>query len=729
MKTGRTGKTGFRTLLTGMLLLLLAGVLSVPGRAQSVLLDPERPGASAWESPGEGGPSAAQDGSGPGARGQLAVTRAEYNFGFTALNLPGFPGPVELIASVHHPTDLSQGPYPLLLFLHGMHATATDGREDFVQWPPSAGRAAIASFRGYDYLASHLASYGFIVVSVSANGINAVNNRVPDVGMLARAQLLQTHLELWRIYNTQGGNPFGTRFVGKVDLTRVGTMGHSRGGEGVARHYLYNLQQTNRYGIRAILPLAPTNFTRFRPNGVALGVLLPYCDGDADDLQGVLFFDDTRYNLNGDPAPRHTFLVMGANHNFFNTVWSPSSGLPSSVDDWFNSEPRRAGDPAFGTGPGTQKLSETQQRAVGLAYMTAFFVTYVGGNSRFQALMRGEAGVPASAGNARVYTSYHPEDDTRVRRDVNRLLTASHLSRNHLGAGVGGRGLSPYGLAGGEPPQPRHVLNWPKPDEATPVEPHTTVSVLSPNQRGLSQLVTGWSSSQATWQNDLTTAVSNISRHGYVQFRAGVIFADRRNPAGSGQDFMVTLVDRAGNEASTRAAFWSPALFYPPGRSDVVPKLFLNTVRVPLRAFPGVQLTQVRSVRLDFNQNSSGAVLLTDLAFTGSGPPLVGQLQGPRSVTFPRTRRGRSVVRRITLGNGSGNEQLSLRVLRPRAPFGLLLNGTPVQSSILARLDPGSRLNVDVTFTPTRRGRSRANLTVLSSAVPRASIALAGRGR
>ena len=55
-----------------------------------------------------------------------------------------------------------------------------------------------------------------------------------------------------------------------------------------------------------------------------LAVLLPYCDGDVADLQGVHFYDDARYNVPGDSAFKHTILVMGANHNFYNTIWTPT---------------------------------------------------------------------------------------------------------------------------------------------------------------------------------------------------------------------------------------------------------------------------------------------------------------------------------------------------------------------------------------------------------------------
>jgi hypothetical protein len=152
------------------------------------------------------------------------------------------------------------------------------------------GLIPIPSYRGYDYIAQILASHGYIVVSISANGISALDNLVPDSGMLARAQLIQHHLDRWKLFNATGGAPFGTRFVGKVDLNNVGMMGHSRGGEGVVRHFIFNKDQGSPYGIRAVFPLAPTDLNRPVINNVPLAVLLPYCDGDVEALDGVHFY-------------------------------------------------------------------------------------------------------------------------------------------------------------------------------------------------------------------------------------------------------------------------------------------------------------------------------------------------------------------------------------------------------------------------------------------------------
>ncbi|MGH9883688.1 MAG: hypothetical protein ACRD6N_19870, partial [Pyrinomonadaceae bacterium] len=449
----------------------------------------------------------------PGVPGSLAVTREEYNFGDTAFTPTNFPGPVELLASVHSPTGLAGGPFPLIVFLHGRHATCFTGGTAFLQWPCTiAGSQPIPSYKGYDYVADVLASHGYIVVSISANGVNAVDNRVRDLGALARAELIQKHLDILNTFNTTGGAPFGTKFVGKIDMTRIGTMGHSRGGEGVVRHFVFNNSLGAPYGIKAVFPLAPVDFNRPVVNRAALSVLLPYCDGDVNDLQGVHFYDDARYNVPGDLAPKHYILVMGANHNFYNTIWSPSSPFPGAADDWLAFTPGGHSDGQCGVVPGNQRLSESQQRGTGLAYMTAFFRAYVGGESQFIPILTGDAPAPPSASTNNLFVSYHAPDNSDLRLDVNRLLSAANLTTNFLGGAATQTGLTPYELCGGEAPQPAKCL----PDEPNARQPHTTPSARSP-LRGLSQLKTGWNNFDGVYKNELPGGSGHVSGFQAVQ--------------------------------------------------------------------------------------------------------------------------------------------------------------------------------------------------------------------
>jgi hypothetical protein len=551
----------------------------------------------------------------PGTPGSLTVTREEYNFGDTAFQPTDFPGPVELRASIHYPANLPGGPYPVIVFLHGRHATCFKGASQLLQWPCTfIGSQPIPSFQGYDYVAEVLASHGYVVVSISANGVNARDNSVFDLGALARAELIQKHLDILNGFNTTGGAPFGTKFVGKFNLSQIGTMGHSRGGEGVVRHYVLNNDLGAPYGIKAVFPLAPVDFNRFVVNNAALNVLLPYCDGDVADLQGVHFYDDARYNVPGDLAPKHYVLVMGANHNFYNTIWSPgSSSFPGATNDWLAFVPGGHSDSQCGSVPGNRRLTEAQQRGTGLAYMSAFFRAYVGGENQFIPILTGDAPPPPSATTNDLFVSYHAPDTPALRLDVNRLLDNTNLTLNNLGGAVTQLGLTPYDLCGGEAPQPATCL----PGQSNARQPHTTPSARSP-LRGLSQLRTGWNNFTGNYRNDLPAGLGNVSGYQAVQFRVSVNFADARNLADLAQDFRVRLTDASGASTSVRVSDASGALFFPPGEVGPVPKVVLNTVRIPLSAFGGVNLNNVRSVEFTFNERLQGAVLITDLAFASA---------------------------------------------------------------------------------------------------------------
>jgi hypothetical protein len=564
----------------------------------------------------------------PGTPGPLAVTYQEYSFGDTAFQptdfaaLPGSPR-VELTASVQAPTDLSKGPYPLIILLHGRHSTTYDPTTGSAtnEWPPQSGRLPIPSYRGYDYLGSILASHGYIVVSISANGISAHDNDFYngfDGGIRARAELIQRHLDLWRDFNRDGitpfGAPFGTRFVGKVDLQNIGLMGHSRGGEGVVRSYLYNQSLGSPYGIKAVFALAPSDFNRFVLHDVPLAVLLPYNDGDLSDLEGVHFFDDALQSTTGDVAPEHLFVVMGANHDFYNTVWTPGvfpyPGAPQSFggtwDDGFPGPPTR--------------LTPAQEDGTAVATVSAFFRTYLGHEDQFRAFLRGDAAPPPSAQVTanQLVVSYEATADPLLRRDINSMLTLGNMTTDTLGGDVITSGLQSYTIYGGVDPEQRFLL----PGEPGYRYPHTVYSPLALDRRGLSQLVLSYGTTQpAYYENDLPPGTGDASDYYALDFRASVIFSSPLNPPGTPQDFTVTLADGEGNTASTQVGIWSGSPFYPPGGPTPsgaldLPKQLLNDVRIPLAAFAGIDLADVRSVRFSFDQRSQGALLFSDLAFS-----------------------------------------------------------------------------------------------------------------
>ncbi len=550
----------------------------------------------------------------PGTTGPYAVTREEYDYGTLAFQPSNFPSAVELKASIHHPTDMTNGPFPVIVFLHGRHVTCySKSGATALRWPCRSTETVIPSYQGYDYVAQILASNGYVVVSISANGINAYDNNVNDLGAQARAELVQRHLDQLKTFNTTGASPFGTKFVGKLDLTRVGTMGHSRGGEGVVQHYVYNASLGSPYNVKAVFPLAPVDFNRPVVNNAALGVVLPYCDGDVSDNQGVHYYDDARYNVAGDAGAKHTIQVMGANHNYYNTIWTPGMFTAGTSDDWTSGVSGGSADPQCGTGTGNHRLTSAQERGTAIAYLSAFMRVYVGGETQFTPILTGAAPPPASAQTTDLHVSYHAPDSATKRRDLNRTLDAASLTTDQLGGASTQSGLTPHDLCGGNSPEPQHCLSS---TQSTNRQPHTTPSARS-SLRGLSQLRTGWSGGGATYTNNIPVGSGDVSGFQALQFRVSVNFDDTRN-AKAAQNFSVVITDGTGAQSSVRVGDVSSVLFYPPGTTGPVPKVLLNTARIPLTSFTGVNLTDIRSVQFRFDQTASGALLITDLAFTNA---------------------------------------------------------------------------------------------------------------
>ncbi len=535
----------------------------------------------------------------PGDPGPDPVTATEYNDGDTAFTPPALGHAVEVRASVHYPTGLPDGPYPLIVLLHGRHSTCHTGGSAGGGWPCSGGSSTIPSFQGYDYLATNLASWGYVVISISANGINAFDSGTSDGGALARAQLIQKHLDKWKTFTTTGGSPFGTTFVGKVDLQNIGEMGHSRGGEGVVESYLLNKSLGSPYGINAVLPLAPVDFNRHVDNNVPLSVILPYCDGDVSDNQGIHFYDDSLYNVANDNSPKNYLEVMGANHNYFNTIWTPGGFEAGAFDDWGGGS-----DPICGSQSGSERLTAQEQRDVGLAYMAGFFRLYIGGETAMKPYFDGTEIQPASVSFADLHDAYHAPANQR--RSVANFMTAADLTKNLLGGAVTKKGLTPFDLCGGNPPEPSTCAS-----AGGAQMPHTVGSAFS-SKRGLSQLRFAWSTKKSSMTNAIPSGSRDVSGFEAVSFR----ISQNINALQDERNMSVVLQDASGATSSVAEKKWSDALFRPLGTTGgLTPKLILNTVRIPLSAFSGVDLTQISQVTLKFNKSKPGSVLMTDLAF------------------------------------------------------------------------------------------------------------------
>jgi len=239
----------------------------------------------------------------------IAKSRSKY-WGFDFKKLP-------INGRVWYPKG--DGPFPLVLIVHGNH-----DMKDF-------------SDPGYAYLGEHLASRGFILVSVDENFING-NLRGENDG---RGWLLLEHLRRWRVWNDSLGSPV----YHKVDMGNIALMGHSRGGEAVAVAAAFNrlshypddatIKFDYNFDIKSLVAIAPID-GQYQPAGkptpvenVNYLVFHGSHDGDVSSFSGLRQYQRIKFT-DGRPWFKSAVYVYRANHGQWNTVWGNKDNGPRS---------------------------------------------------------------------------------------------------------------------------------------------------------------------------------------------------------------------------------------------------------------------------------------------------------------------------------------------------------------------------------------------------------------
>ncbi len=148
-------------------------------------------------------------------------------------------------------------------------------------------------------------------------------------------------------------------------------------------------------------------------------------------------------------------------------------------------------------------------------------------------------------------------------------------------------------------------------------DPHSADDL---GRSGLTQLALGWSAAHGRVQFAVAAGRGDVHRYSALVFRAGVDWSKSANVVGRLQDMRVAITDAAGHSTAVAVSRHSRALRYPPGSVTpdgfpLVPKLLLNTVRLPLSAFAGVDLRHVVRVLFLFDRPKTGAIDVANIAF------------------------------------------------------------------------------------------------------------------
>jgi len=608
------------------------------------------------------------------APGPWRTAQSDYDLGRADLSVLGADGrphrlPTRLVGEITVPVGAT-GRLPLVVILHGAHQSCAEGPDGMgsSDYPCPPGWESVASYTGYRYLARLLASHGVIVASVDGRPVapfDHTDRRFPDGAaaddpswMDLRARIVDAQAR--RLVRAGAGETgpavdFGVALAGRVDPTRVGLVGHSRGGEGVVWAEL--LAGPRPYTVRTVVAIAPTDFSRrvVAPT-VPFSVLLPTCDGDVSDLQGAAYYDDARNTVR--TAPLLQVAIHGANHDFFNTAWpdefGPANGGPGTFappaasgpdgpvpgdassmapvpmpatppDPTGSAEPgasqspsaspgsSASPEPSPSTGPaaptwdeycmpgaiGDTRLTRAHQEMVGATIVSDLVLGTLLGEPVLLARMGVGAAPPTSL--ADVPLTVRTQMPTADRLDVAPL------------AG------SPYSLAetarGGRiTPARLDYFTLCDPVQAVPYDMTTTSCPPAGFvQAGVApDLRVGWRSRAARLR--LAPSPRPVDVHALAAFSVSVAVTPARADPDLNDDiaprpFTVVLVDAAGHRASVVVAATDPAVRPWPTLT------VLGTIRIPFTRFRGVDLRRIAAVELAFDRTSRGALIVSDVAF------------------------------------------------------------------------------------------------------------------
>lgn len=242
---------------------------------------------------------------------------ARYDLGVREVPQPDLQGkfaqmPVRLWGAVAAPS--TSGPHPVVLVAHGAHGDGCPG--EFGDWP--CFDIERRNDLGLEYLVDALAQAGFVAIAPDVNSAYTGGwGEIPD--QESKRFRAVADATLAAVAAAGNGEPvdLGVPLAGRVDLTRVGVLGHSRGGLNVLRWASGNAT------VKSAFLLAPAYDRAVRPLNVPTTLVLGTCDGDTG-LDGAGYLRSSRLQ-----SPAWKLTVGGANHNFYNRTLRDDDAAPT----------------------------------------------------------------------------------------------------------------------------------------------------------------------------------------------------------------------------------------------------------------------------------------------------------------------------------------------------------------------------------------------------------------
>lgn len=485
----------------------------------------------------------------PSPNGQTVnfIARVYYpSYDATALADPNNPN--------FHNIQVADGVHPLVVFGHGQY-----------------GLGAPTNYLGMTHLMNHLASWGYICVSVN---LDVVQGQWPSFqqGIPQRGELLLAAVDRMLQLN----NDPSSLFHNKIDPTQIALIGHSRGGGGAISAVNRNLAQGSPRAIKAVATISPVDFNT-QPVQAAVPHLSLYgsWDGDLSDGEGPHIWDGGVRT-----APKELVEVYGANHFHFTDAIT------------------YAGE--------TVEITREDHQEIAQGFINAWFDVYVRGNNRYD--------WPLYLAGAK-----------DVRPGVNKYLQilSNDFRTVDDGSPLGTEGTNNLGGS-------NTFATLPLFDDRmlTSVSDHfynQSEGLVVHWDAGTDELV-------LTFGNQNVTGYTYLSFRAAQRPRNQTNPAapeNTLNDVNTFKDFRVQIKDASNTTAVVAVRDYLGGLQYPDSSGSLPPgdvfqyKAIMRSFRIPLTDFAGVNLHNIKEIRFRFDRpnapgfkNTSGAIAIDDIEFS-----------------------------------------------------------------------------------------------------------------
>ena len=449
---------------------------------------------------------------------------------------------------------------PVVMILHGSHPMekAADNRYDL----------------GFSYLLKSLASQGNVALSLNVNLQYSLLDGEP-IGQERLITIFEETLAALKLANDGKYNGFGADLTGKLDLSNLVLIGHSRGGGGT--FYVADaLEKDQDVKVTGLVAIAPTDIflEDLKSTDIPTAFIIAELDGDVVSLDGFTYFDVLASKPNRSNDVQLVYLY-GANHNAFN-----EGVVPQDMGKiWYTGE--------------IKTISAKEQRDFTTKYIIAFTNAVTSrkplhriANSLDEKLFGYKVMVSNSlAGSIKLFGA-HDNTVTANRATLEQVISSNMMPKNTAGL------FNPGGFS-----------------------------------QNIELLKISWKEQGAYVVFAMSEAMRDLSKMDLLSL---YLAPDSTSPLNNkqNQSFRAELVDNKGKVAWYLIDNNTPALAYQDGEPIFNDEIFstitpLGIIGIPTAEFNQVNLidlTQIKEIRLHFSENTSGSIMVRSIFATMATP-------------------------------------------------------------------------------------------------------------